>query len=142
MSKFFDAADEIHNRLAAVPGLAGISLLVDRQKDIESEFNKVVGKQIGNLAIITWSGAPNEDPAADGPNLSCRYTVTLFSKPVIRHGDTPADDIIETIARALHNSSLTGSESYSDRVVVTGIDPIQSDSLLIFRINLSIPIQL
>lgn len=142
MSKFYDIADAIVAHLATVPALAGVPFVVDRQKDIGSELRKVVAKQAGCLAIVTWAGAPNDDLSADGPRFNCKYTVTLFSKPVIRSGETAADDIIEAMAAALHDHRFSATAHYSTRLVVTGIDPVPAEELLIYRINLTTPSQL
>lgn len=140
MSQFYDTADLIAAHLQTVVGLESLVIVVDRQRDIASELRKAISKQSGCLALITWTGAPNEDESADGPRFVSRYTVTLFSKPVIRSGETAADDVIETIAAALHDFRPNGS--FYDRIVVTGIDPVFDEDLLIYRINLTTPAQL
>ena len=128
--------------LRTVSGLNGIVIVVDRQKDIVSDLRKIIAKQTGNLALITWTGAPNEDKSADGPHFRASYTVTLFSAPVIRAGETPADDIIELIAASLHDYRPTGN--FHDRLVVDGITPVTTVDMphLIYRIDISTPSQL
>lgn len=140
MSKFYDTADLIAAHLKTVPSLKALPIVVDRQKDIASELRNAIAKQSGCLVLVTWTGAPNDDQSADGPRFLSRYTVTLFSKPVIRTGETAADDIIETIAATLHDYRPTSN--FYERLVVTGIDPVPDDELLIYRINLTTPAQL
>lgn len=140
MSKFYDTADAIAAHLKTVVSLSKLPIVVDRQKDILSELKSAIAKQSGCLIIVTWAGAPNDDQSADGPRFASRYTVTLFSKPVIRHGETPADDLIEDIATALHDYRPSGS--FYDRLVITGIDPIADEELLIYRVNLTTTSQL
>lgn len=140
MSKFYDTADAIAAHLKTVVSLAKLPIVVDRQKDILSELKSAIAKQSGCLILVTWAGAPNDDQSADGPRFASRYTVTLFSKPVIRHGETAADDIVEAIATALHDYRPNGN--FHDRVVVTGIDPVPDEELLIYRVNLTTPSQL
>lgn len=142
MSKFYDIADAIAARLQSVPALSGISVVVDRQRDIASELRKAIGKQSGCLILITWVSASNEDHTADGPRFASKYTVTLFSKPVIRAGETPADDVIEAVITALHDHRFSATDPYSSRLVVTGVDPVPHDELLIYRLNLTTPNQL
>ena len=139
MSRFYDIADLIASHLQTVAGLEAVSIVVDRQKDIATELRKAIGKS-STLALITWAGAPNQDASADGPRLASSYTVTLFSKPIIRQGETPADDIIELIAGELHDFRPNGN--FHDRLVVTGIDPVADEELLIYRIDLTTPAQL
>lgn len=140
MSKFYDTADLIAAHLKTVDLLGSLPIVVDRQKDIASELRNAIAKQSGCLILVTWAGAPNDDQSADGPRFLSRYTVTLFSKPVIRLGETAADDIMEAIATALHDYRPTGN--FHDRLVITGIDPVPDDELLIYRINLTTPAQL
>lgn len=140
MSAFYDKAELMATHLRTIAGLDGIVIVVDRQKDIVSSLRKVIAKQTGNLALITWTGAPNEDKSADGPHFRASYTVTLFSAPVIRAGETAADDIIELIAAGLHDYRPTGN--FHDRLVVDGITPVLADDLLIYRIDISTPSQL
>ena len=142
MSAFYSAADSISAMLSAVDALSGVTFVVDRQKDIASELRKAMAKQGGCLALVTWAGAPNEDSSSDGPRFVSRYTVTLFSKPIIRAGETAADDLIEAMATALHDYRLSPDGSFHDRLIVTGIDPVPSDELLIYRVNLTTPTQL
>lgn len=142
MSKFYDTADAIATHLGTIEALDDVPIVVDRQKDIASELRKAVAKQSGCLAVITWTGSVNDDNAADGPALANTYTVTLFSKPIIRAGETTADDLIEAIAEALHDHRIGVHDHFADRLVVTGIDPIPADELLIYQIKLSTPFQL
>jgi hypothetical protein len=141
MSRFYTTADAIAAHLAAIPALDGVPFVVDRQKDIASELRKAVAKQSGCLAVISWTGSLNNDATADGPALSNSYTVTLFSKPVLRAGETPADDLIEAMAEALHDHRISPNDHFADRLVITGIDPIPADELLIYQIKISIPLQ-
>jgi hypothetical protein len=142
MSAFYDKADLLATHLRTIAGLDGIVIVVDRQKDIVSDLRKIIAKQTGNLALITWTGAPNEDKTADGPTFRASYTVTLFSAPLIRAGETPADDIVELIAASLHDYRPTGN--FHDRIVVDGITPVTVEELphLIYRIDISTPSQL
>lgn len=142
MSKFYDTADLIVTHLKTVSALSSVDIVADRQMDIAAELRKAIAKQIGGLAVVTWIGSPNEDLSADGPRFLSKFTVTLFTKPVLRAGDTPADDMAEAIATALHDYRFAANSHYSSRLVCTGIDPIQADELLAYRINLSTPIQL
>lgn len=140
MSKFYDTAELIASHLKTVQEIKALPIVVDRQKDIASELRNAIAKQSGCLILVTWTGAANDDQSADGPHFLSRYTVTLFSKPVIRNGETAADDVMEAIATALHDYRPTGN--FHDRLVVTGIDPVPDDELLIYRLNLTTPNQI
>ena len=102
MSTFLDKADQIAAHLQAVPGLPSVEILVDRQKDIPSEFNKAMAKAKGGVVIIFFSGyRPNEEEVAESTLIST-FSVTIWTKPVLRGGQATADDLVESVHRALH----------------------------------------
>lgn len=102
MSAFLDKADEIATRLAAVPELASVAILVDRQKDIASEFNKAMGKAKGGVIIILFDGyRTHEEEVAESLVVSS-YSITVWTKPVLRAGSPPSDDLVEAVHKSLH----------------------------------------
>lgn len=142
MSQFFTTADAIAAMLEAVPALSGMAIIVDRQKDIAAELQKHLGKTNGGCLIVTWTGGTNEDESGDGPRFASTFTVTGFFKPVLRRGETPADDIIEAAAEALHDWRRPAKPHVQDRLIVTAISPFDSAEFLAYRINLKTTDQL
>lgn len=138
MSKFYDQADAIAATLATVSLLADSRIVVDRQHDIVSELRKVIGKQTGNLIIVSWAGGANADEEADAPQLDSIFNVTVFSKPVIKKGDTTADDIAEAIAKHLHDMRPNVTDHYQQRIVCTGIFPQDLPELMAHQVRLKI----
>lgn len=109
MSLALDIADLMAARLNAanVNGgqLAGVTTLVDRQKDIAAEVAKRVAQAGAAVVTILWEGFSNPDARRSG-NISVvrRYTATIYAKPVLREaGELTADDIAERAARLLHD---------------------------------------
>jgi hypothetical protein len=142
MSRFYEQADAICTSLQALPILADCRIVVDRQHDILSDLRKVIGKQIGNLILVSWTGGTNKDISADGPRIESGFSVTLFSKPILRPGETPADDLAEAIANHLHDWRETAATPYSDRLICTEITPTDVPDLLAHQIKLTTPSQL
>lgn len=138
MSAFYDTADAIAARLEADALLAGVSVVVDRQRDIASELRKAIGKQTGHgILIVTWTGGTNYDDQKSEPRIAATFTVTGFFKPVIRSGDTAADDLIEAVCKSLHDWRPEADGHFYSRLVVKGVDPIQDADLLALRVNLT-----
>lgn len=135
MSQFFDRADEIAALLEGAEGLGAIPWVVDRQKDVISEIKQAINKQAGAIGIITWTGGRNIDESADGPAIESTFTITLFTKPVLRGNDTPADDLVQLVARTLHDNRLGSKLNYQQRIILTSIEPIASEELLAYRIS-------
>lgn len=142
MSKFYDQADSIAKRITSLDLMDGARIVVDRQHDIAAEVSKVVARQTGSLVLIAWVGGKNIDETSDGPRIESEFTVTLFSKPVLRRDDQPADEIIESIAKSLHDWRPVPIGAYSDRAVVTGIYPTDIPDLLVHQIRLTLTSQL
>jgi hypothetical protein len=142
MSKFYDQADEIAAVLSEVPSLEGMKIVVDRQHDLLSELSKVVGRQTGNLILVAWAGGKNQDESGDRPRIESAFTVTIFSKPIIRKGEIPADDIAEVIASTLHDWRPVSSLGFDERLVVTGIYPADIPDLLAHQIRFTLITQL
>lgn len=104
MSAFLDKADEIATRLQAVPELSSVGIIVDRQKDIAAEFTKTMGKVKGGVIIILFEGFQPDSgdyPQSDDPIISS-FSVTTWTKPILRRGQPPADDLVEAVHKSLH----------------------------------------
>lgn len=102
MSAFLDKADAIATRLKAVPELASVEVIVDRQKDIAAEFSKAMGKTKGGVIIILFDGYQTwEEEVADSLVVSS-FSITVWTKPVLRSSDPPADDLVQSVHTSLH----------------------------------------
>jgi hypothetical protein len=142
MSLFYQIADEMESMLSALPALAGLAIVSDRQREIGEELVKAMRKQSGKgLLVITWVSATNEDPECEGPRLRSDYTLTLFSKPVLRGGGTPADDLIETILRVVHHWRPTIAHTHY-KATAEGVVPVDHPELLVQRMTLNVITQL
>lgn len=137
MSAFYNAAEAIAIHLSGLSALVNVPVLVDRQKELATELRLALGKQNGALAVVSWAGASNDDLTAEGPQLKCSYTVTLFSKPVIKTNEIPADDVMEAMATALHDYRLISTDPHRHRLLVAGIEPIPHEELLIYQLTLT-----
>jgi hypothetical protein len=138
MSKFYSTADAIAARLEADDALAGVAVVVDRQRDLDAELKKAVGMQKGKgLLVVTWIGGTNFDEMKETPHVSANFTVTGFFKPVLRANDTPADDIIEAVCKSLHDWKQDSADHFHSRLVAKTIDPIQHPELLAMRVSIS-----
>ncbi len=141
MSAFLDKADEIKARLEAVPALDDVAILVDRQKDIASDFQKALAKKKGAVTVILFNGyQPYEEGIADSL-VSSEFVITVFTKPILRsNAATKADDMVSEIHKSLHGWEQ--SHSCRDRASVTRGRIIPNDRFLIheIRINIKHPI--
>lgn len=107
MSKPLDIADKMAARLTALTALAGVTCLVDRQKDIAAEVAKGVAK-LGVCVSILYQGFTNPDASQTGrPVATHHYTVTVTARPVMTAAGMHADDALQLVSRCLHNWDAT-----------------------------------
>ena len=136
MSKSLQIADAMAARLNAHLTLGNVSTVVDRQKDIASEINKRVLKAGGAVIVILFEGFTNASGAVSGQtSVTRRYTVSIYSKPVLRDGETPADDIVELVAKILHNWDIDETTTQAAEITVTGCDMLPDRNYLIYTLD-------
>lgn len=102
MSRHFTLAYAIQERIESLDGLSE-SVMVDRQNDLSQEFLKRMKKVSGVAVIISMVGAKNANPKFKSLILRAAYSITIFTKGIIRSSDAErADDIVERVAESLH----------------------------------------
>ncbi|MGC4017492.1 MAG: hypothetical protein QM755_23705 [Luteolibacter sp.] len=145
MSVFYDTCDQIAKVLRDSGRFGTIAIHVDRQRDFESELEKVVGQSVGNLILVTWSGTDRGDRNATGPRFNGVFTITVWSKPIISGDDMAADEVVQLVCQILddYRPLVNGRETHlQDRWVVQGAAILQHPSLLVHRIPVQLPVQI
>lgn len=144
MSSLLNRADALAAYLGTVDGLQGMMWVVDRQKNLGSEFMKATARKLG-LGVIAFLGGSNRDRQLAAVRLAARYSVSLFFKPVIhggvaREGDgagasEPAE-VAELVARALHHWFPEESPTRSQvRFEVTEVTIADAEEFHVIRID-------
>jgi hypothetical protein len=93
-------ADALQTHLAAVADLAGIDVVVDRQKNILSEVAKSVAKAKGAAIVIMLDGWA-DPPEGEATYLRLRYSVSLWTLPVLRSGAIAEAVALGAMVRAI-----------------------------------------
>lgn len=138
MSSALDIADAIKTRLEGSAGLAGIEILVDRQKDIAATVALKVGK-LGNCVVILWQGHAVRDADASGPALDLNYTVSVYSRPVLAPNATPADEIMQAVIQRLWHWVPETVHSHGEaRIGGGGLVP--DGKFLIYDCDVTVPV--
>jgi len=136
MSVFLDRADEMATLITGLFDDGEVAVVVDRQKDLSSEFNKQMGKVRGGVVVIEWLGATNVNLDLDDFRFSSRYAISVITKPIIRDQSDrlPIDDLIETISTSLHGYNPDAVHCMNE-MKVTSIDPVANQQFRIFIIR-------
>ncbi len=147
MSKALDNADLIRTRLLSAPttgeletaiDITGVAVIVDRQKSILTKVATAVGRSQGTAIVILWGGFVTSDENASKPRLECRYTISVWSKPVLTQGGLAADDVMEAVIRRMWHWKPSGPHAHGEaRVKDGGIVP--HTSYLIYDCEVVIP---
>ena len=134
MSAFLTKAEALRDSIAALPELAGTDVLVDHQKDMVSEFKRAMAKTKGSSVVIFFSGYDTHEEDVAESEVISNYVVTVWTKPVLRQGETPADDMVSAIHKALHGKA--DPDNCRNRIAVTGGKVIPNTQFLIHELRL------
>lgn len=129
MSYQLAIAEHIRTRLLTAPvagelptplALAGLDIIVDRQKNILSDVTKAVAKAKGTAVVILWEGFTTVDKNSARPRLAHSYNITVWSKPVLAGANLAADDVMESIIARLWQWKPAGGHAFSEADVRNG----------------------
>jgi hypothetical protein len=140
MSKANDIAESMVAHLTALPALARVPVMVDRQKDIDSMVSSKVNKGAGACVTVLYEGFSNPDASSsNNANVTRRYTASVYSRPVlVQATDMPADDIVEAVARSLHRWDPEETLPGFVEIQVTGCDLRGDFKYLIYDLDISV----
>jgi len=93
-------ADALAVHLRAIADLVGITVIVDRQKDITSEVTQAVAKAKGAAIVIMLEGW-SEPPEGESAYLRLRYSISLWTKPILRAGAISESIALGALVRAV-----------------------------------------
>ena len=102
MSASLSKAEDIRDRLEALPELDGVAVLVNIRKDVKSDFDKAMAKITGASVIISWVGGRNVNPGYEAVRIDTGYIIDVITKPALRGGEERYDTIIEAIIKSLN----------------------------------------
>ena len=108
MSSFLDRAEEIKTRLEALDELCEVGVLVFRQKDIRSEFERAIATLKGGAVIIEFTGFTPFEEDVPGSQVVSDFKITLIAKPILHPSAThTTSQILEAIYLSLHGWAPT-----------------------------------
>ena len=149
MSKALQLAELIRTRLLTAPAvgeiatplsLTGLTVIVDRQKNITSEISVAVAKAKGTAIVILWSSFGVAEKNASTPRLAHRYNISVWSKPVISGDALAADDVLESVINRMWHWLPTGGHVFEEAEVQPG-GLVPHAKFLIYDCEVVIPVQ-
>lgn len=148
MSTAISTAELIRLRLLTPPGagelpvsvnLQSIDVIVDTQKDIRAMIARAVGNATGCAIVITWQGFRIPDGNASRPRMEHRYSIAVYSVPIIDGGQRPADHVIESIVARLWHWVPDGGHAHGECQVQNG-DMVPDSSYLVYDLEVTVPV--
>ncbi|MGE9270042.1 MAG: hypothetical protein ACQKBU_04500 [Verrucomicrobiales bacterium] len=99
----FETADLIETKCATISGFDTLRIVVNRDKDLEAEINKGIGKGEGGVLIIDIQDG---DPTEPGSlSLDNDYLLSIWTIPLLRKeaGKPLASTLLVSLIRALNH---------------------------------------
>lgn len=138
-----DLAEAMAAHLEAHAPLAGVDVIVDRQKDIESMVAGAIEKSRGLCITIGFLGFSNAADETPGPLIQPRFAVRCWGLPILNGDDgITADFAAMEVARALHLALLDSAEHSFERLYVEDGDLVPDASFLIYELTVRGRLQL
>lgn len=140
MSKALDIADTIAARLNALPTLAGVPCLVDRQKDVANLVAGLVNKGKACCVSILYHGFANSNSSRSGRAMVARhYTASVYGRAVLAaNAGALADDVEEIVSHALHFWDPERDASGFEEIDVSRSSLRPDKTYLIYDIDISV----
>lgn len=128
-------ADLLKAHCETLEGFENVSVVVNRQKDIETEVNAAVGKAGGSLLFVDLvSGRPVE---AGSLSFEHTYLLSLWSLPVLaKAGDDPASEKLATLITELSHWKPDATKQPLKRFEVIEWDKTPSKTYQIYALTL------
>lgn len=145
MSVFLDLADAMVAHLVGQDALSDVEIVAVRQKDLGSRVREAIAKKGKYGAIgIRWVRFTNPDPEHTPARLQSEYLVAVASKPVLRTGQAPLDNIMEVVINVLHGfEPETGAFPCYERLEVgSGGLVAEGDDFLVYQFSVKAITQL
>lgn len=148
MSRALDHAELIRTRFLTAPtageiptalDITGVDVIVDRQKNILSDVSKAVAKAAGTAIVILWDGWQVADKNARTPRLAHRYTITVWSRPILAGAALAADEVMESVLKRLWHWRPDGGHAFGEAMPGNG-GLVPHKSYLIYDCEVVIPV--
>ena len=102
MSRLKSIAHAIKTRIEEIPELLGKVVVYD-SSSVEAEFDQRMGKAKGKVVIVRLLTGTNTSKQKTKARFSGKYTVSLFTSPVLNAKDAKDNDaLMDEIIELLH----------------------------------------
>jgi hypothetical protein len=134
-TKWIGKAEALAAYLETVLALAGIDVVVARQKDLLASVELAAGKAAGTCVVVAWLGGSNANRSAATLVMGGRYSVSVWALPIATAQTVPVDAIVEAAAAAVHG--WEGEPTYNRparRLEVTDVSLVPDERFLVYEI--------
>lgn len=114
-------ADALAAHLATVAGLAGIPVIVARQKALKTEIDTAIAKAKGAAIMIVLDGWINVIPESDGCHLKLQHSISIWTAPILRRGAIPESVVMGLLVAAMQRHLPDPDDCDSRWETATGI---------------------
>jgi hypothetical protein len=135
VTDLLSAADAMAAHLQSLPELAGVTVIVNRQKDLETEINQAVANASGAALLVEPVSGQPSDRSSKTLVFDNRYMLSLWSLPLLRADDAyTASQRTVAIMAAMHHWQPAPTKQALKRFEVTAWQIQPDEQYLIYTI--------
>lgn len=94
-------ADALAEYLSTVEGLAGVPVIVGRQKNLATEIDTAVAKAKGAAILIALDGWENVIADSSECHLDLGHSVSIWTTPILRRGAIPESELLGLLVASM-----------------------------------------
>jgi hypothetical protein len=106
-----DCADDLKEMLDEIDGLSGIDIIVDRQKNLDVQIQKAIGKSSGAMILILLDGW-DTPPEGEATYLMLRFTISVWTRPILQEGNIAESTILALLLRSVQGYRPDPAQCY------------------------------
>lgn len=96
------AADALAGYLRTVSGLAGIDIIVGRQKDLKADIDTAVAKAKGAAVLISMKGWDDIITESARAYIDIEHTISIWTTPILNKRGVAGSIVLGLLISALH----------------------------------------
>ena len=142
MAKILNIADKIKASLATVDELDETCIIVDRNRQLDSEFQKAISKS-GIAVVVAPTSNRNDSDDAAGPSLNVTFEVIISQNPQLKGANSPyIMDVVEKVICHLHLLDLCPNDSCYRDIIFRSTEPIPHPKISMYKVTCTMLVDL
>lgn len=139
--------ETIRTEIAALPQFASISVVVDKQQNIQAAIDSELARARGYAVLIAETGTSNFDRLSPDPYLELKFGVTIYTPEIVSDNQQTGSQLREAVMKALHGKQFDAVPFESQDVVWENGTILEQDRkngycYVLYALSFSVPLLL